>query len=207
LREKVREDLSQRSRAESDNHLASEVVRQLVDAHPFEVPQTFIDHQTNQNLEMVVRDMLNRGVDPRTSELNWEGVRDSLKEQSTRDVRSSILLDRIAEAEQIEVTPEEVATEIADYAAATRQTPEQVRAALTKQGGERSIAERLRNRKALELIVQNARVTDEEWSEEALAEMETAEAEESASTEAQAAQPDEQNEQPQAPSSSSEAKE
>jgi trigger factor len=204
LREKVREDLQARARAESDNRLSAEIMRQLVDAHPFEVPQTFIDQQTNQNLEMVVRDMLGKGVDPRTADLNWEGVRDSLKEQSTRDVRGSMLLDRIAEAEQIEVTPEEVATEIADYAAATRQTVEQVRAALTKQGGERSIAERLRGRKALELIVQNARVTDEEWSEEASDEAETTEAEESVPVEAQAAQPDEKTDESQAQSSSPE---
>jgi hypothetical protein len=41
-----------------------------------------------------------------------------------------------------------------------------VRSVLTKEGGERSIASRLRNRKALDLLVENARVTDEEWREE-----------------------------------------
>jgi hypothetical protein len=41
-----------------------------------------------------------------------------------------------------------------------------VRAALTKEGGERSIADRLRVRKALDLIVENARVTEGEWKEE-----------------------------------------
>ncbi len=166
LRQKVRENLEERARVESDNHLRVALMRKLVDAHPFEVPETFVEHQTNQNLEMLVRDMMNRGVDPRGAELNWEGVRESLKEQSTRDVRGSMLLDRIAEAEKIEVTNEEVAAEIEEYAQATRQTTEQVRAALTKQGGERSIAERLRNRKALDLILENARVADEEWSEE-----------------------------------------
>ena len=46
-----------------------------------------------------------------------------------------------------------------------RQSKEQIRAALTKHGGERSIAQRLRNRKALELLVENARITDAEWNE------------------------------------------
>jgi hypothetical protein len=41
-----------------------------------------------------------------------------------------------------------------------------VRSVLTKDGGERSIANRLRNRKALDLLVENARVVDEEWREE-----------------------------------------
>lgn len=183
LRQKVRENLEERARAEAENHLTGDLMRQLVDAHPFEVPETFVEQQINQNLEMVVREMLGRGVDPRTQELNWEGVRESMKEQSARDVRGSILLDRIAEAEKIEVTNEEVAAEIAEYAEATKQTPEQVRAALTKQGGERSIAERLRNRKALNLILENARVADEEWREETAADSDSAEAEKDAGDE------------------------
>ena len=47
----------------------------------------------------------------------------------------------------------------------SRQPKEQMRAALTKHGGERSIAQRLRNRKALDLLVENARITDAEWNE------------------------------------------
>jgi hypothetical protein len=53
----------------------------------------------------------------------------------------------------------------------------QVRAALTKKGGERSIAHRLRNRKALEFIVENARITDDEWTEPKSAEEPAAEQE------------------------------
>jgi hypothetical protein len=41
-----------------------------------------------------------------------------------------------------------------------------VRAILTKDGGERSIANRLRNRKAVDLLLENARVTNTEWREE-----------------------------------------
>lgn len=175
LKLKVRENLDERAKAEADNRLRADVMRKLTDAHPFEVPQTFVEQQTTQNLEMIVRDMVNRGVDPRTRELDWASVRESLKEQAARDVRGSMLLDRIAEQEKLEVTDEEVAAEIAEYAEATRQTPEQVRAALTKQGGERSIAERLRNRKALELVVENARVTDEEWREDVPEEADAAE--------------------------------
>jgi trigger factor len=76
-----------------------------------------------------------------------------------------MLLDRIAEEERIAVTEAEIEAEIDAIAEASRQPKEQVRAALTKEGGERSIASRLRNRKALDLLVENARVTEEEWSE------------------------------------------
>ncbi len=172
LKAKVREDLERRAAADADHHLRSEVMRQLLAAHEFEVPQSFVDQQTNFRMESVVREMIGRGIDPRSQELNWESARDELKGQAEADVRGSLLLERIADAEKIEVTAEEIAAEIETFAQASRQPIEQVRATLTKDGGERSIAHRLRNRKALDLLIENAKVTDEEWQEEATQESE-----------------------------------
>ncbi len=166
LRRKVREDLEKRAGVESDNRVRGEVMRKLVEAHPFEVPQTLSEHQANHRLQEAVRDMMGRGIDPRAQEINWDGVREQLKAQAEFDVRGSMLLERIADEENIEVSDEEIEAEINSIAEASRQAPEQVRAALTKQGGTTSIADRLRNRKALDLIVENARVTDEEWRDE-----------------------------------------
>ena len=61
--------------------------------------------------------------------------------------------------------PDEIEAEIQAIAAGSKQPVEQVRSVLTKEGGERSIASRLRNRKALDLLVENAKVTEAEWSE------------------------------------------
>src|SRR5947209_5219537 len=104
--------------------------------------------------------------------LGEEGVEtvESLRERAGDDVRGSMLLERVAEAEGLEVSDEEVEAEIQAMAEGSRQSIEQVRAALTKQGGERSIADRLRNRKALDFIVTHANVREEEWREEALEE-------------------------------------
>jgi trigger factor len=165
LKTKVREDLESRSAAESDRQLRDDLIRQLLDAHKFEVPQSLVEQQTNTRLETVARQMIGRGIDPRSQELNWEAAHEELKVQAEDDVRVSMLLEKIAETENITVSDEEVEAEIEAYATASRQPIEQVRAALTKDGGERSIAHRLRNRKALDLLIENARITDAEWSE------------------------------------------
>jgi trigger factor len=81
-------------------------------------------------------------------------------------VRSQLLLEQIAEVEQINVSNEDVEKEIEAIAEASRQPKEQVRGVLTKEGGERSIANRLRNRKALDLLIENARITEAEWRDE-----------------------------------------
>jgi len=166
LREKIREDLDKRAAAEADHRIRNDVMRKLLETHKFEVPQTLVEQQTSHRLESVIRDMIGRGIDPRHSELNWEGARNELKEQAETDVRATMLLEQIAEEEKITVSDEEVEAEIDAIVATSRQPKEQVRAALTKDGGERSIATTLRNRKALDLLIENALVTEEEWSEE-----------------------------------------
>ena len=170
LKAKVREDLEARAQAESDRRLRDDVLRKLIDANKFEVPQTLVEHQTHQRLQSVARQMMSRGIDPRTQQLDWEGAHEELKGQAEDDVRVSMLLEKIAEAENITVSDEEVEAEIETLASTSRQSIEQVRAALTKEGGNRSIAHRVRSRKALDLLIDNARITDAEWTEEKEAE-------------------------------------
>jgi trigger factor len=167
LRARVRENLSKNAQHESEHRLRDEVLGQLIERHRFEVPETIVSYQANQILQSMIRDMIARGADPRTQDINWEAMRDLVRDRAGDDVRGSMLLERVAEAENIDVSPEEVEAEIQSMAEGSRQSVEQVRAALTKQGGERSIADRLRNRKALDFLVQHASVRDEEWREEA----------------------------------------
>ena len=165
LKAKVREDLEARATAESDRRLHDDLLRALIEANKFEVPESLVEHQTNHRLEGVARQMMSRGIDLRTQELDWEGARKEIRTQAEGDVRVTMLLEKIAKAENITVSDEEVEAELESFANASRQPKEQVRAALTKEGGDRSIAHRVRNRKALDFLIDNARITEAEWTE------------------------------------------
>ena len=166
LRSKIRENLERQAVQEADHRLRADLMQKLLERNQFEVPQSLVEHQTSYRLESVVRDMIGRGVDPRNQNVNWEGAREELRAQAEADVRSSLLLEQIAQEEKIDVSPQEIEAEIQAIADSSKQPIEQVRSVLTKEGGERSIASRLRNRKALDLLVENARIKDEEWREE-----------------------------------------
>jgi trigger factor len=165
LKSKIREDLEMRLKAESERRVRDDLMRKLIDANPFEVPESLIEQQTQSRLQSMVRDMMGRGLDPRNANLDWERAREEMKEPAADDVRATMLLETIAENENITVSDEEIEAEIEALANASQQSKEQVRAALTKSGGERSIAHRLRNRKALDLLIENANITEAEWTE------------------------------------------
>lgn len=166
LRTKIREDLEIRATAEASHKVRGQIIRKLLEAHPFEAPETLIEHQTNIRFEELVRDMIARNVDVRNADIDWQRARAELKTQAAADVRTSLLLESIARKEGITVSDEEVEAEINALAVASRQPLEQIRATLTKEGGERSIANTLRNRKALDLLIENAQVTEQQWREE-----------------------------------------
>jgi trigger factor len=166
LRTKLREDMERQATLDADHRLRADLMQKLLEGHQFEVPQSLVEQQTNHRVESIVRDMYGRGIDPRSQNMDWEAAHEELKLQAEADVRSSLLLEQIAHEENLDASKEDIEAEIEAIARSSQKPIEQVRSVLTKDGGERSIAGRLRNRKALDLLVENARVTDEEWREE-----------------------------------------
>jgi len=74
------------------------------------------------------------------------------REQALQDVKSSLLLERIAELEKITVSDDELNQEVEALAKQTKQTPEAVRARLTQDGGLDRIRNRIRSEKALDFL-------------------------------------------------------
>lgn len=178
LRRKLRDDMEYVSKIDSDNKLRSELVNELVNKYEFEVPQVLTDSQAKGLVNNFAQNMMQQGMDPNAAQKDfWQMVYNQMLPQAERDVRGAMLLDKIAELEGVEVSPEEVEKELELMAANSRTTIEEVREHLQKHGGEANIAERLRSRKAVEALMDHAKITDGEWlSDEQLAAQEMAEA-------------------------------
>jgi trigger factor len=69
-----------------------------------------------------------------------------------QEVKASLLLERIADLEKLEVSDEEIDHEIEALALQTKQTSEAVRARLTRDGALDRIRNRIRNEKTLNFL-------------------------------------------------------
>lgn len=167
LRGKLRTDMELHSKAEADNRLRDELVTKLIENHEFEVPNTLVESQARNLLNNLAQEWRQRGMD--LSQIDENSIRmiyDSMRGQAEKDVRGALLLDKIAQLENVEVTGDEIAEEIERIAQYYGVSPEQVRASLSQQGGESNIADRLRSRKAVEALVEKAKITEGEWIDE-----------------------------------------
>jgi len=78
------------------------------------------------------------------------------RDQAVHDVKAALLLERVAEEENVQVSDEELNHELEALARQSKQTSEAVRARLTQDGGLDRIRNRIRNEKTLEFLYQQS---------------------------------------------------
>ena len=182
LKTKLRVNLETYGQSDADARMRNEAIAKFIENHEFEIPNALIEVQARNLLNNFAQDMQQRGVDLNKVEKEFvQMAYNQMQTQAERDVRGAMLLEKVAELENVEVSDEEVASEIQQMADYYRATPEEIRASLAQQqGGEENIKNNLRTRKAIEALITHAKVTEGEWIDENAApsvEAETAEGE------------------------------
>ena len=130
----------------------------LLARHDFPVPEALVERQMDARLERHVRALMAQGIDPRAVDVDWRRARRAGREAAVRETRLALLLDRIAAAEKIEPSEEELNREIERLARERNETPEAARARLTKEGGLDSINSGVRSEKVIEVLRSHARL-------------------------------------------------
>jgi trigger factor len=158
LRKKIRENLDAHKEQEQASQAREKILEKLVKEHDFPVPEALIENQMDIRLERVVRSLTAQGVDPRAVNVDWVSMRRRQRDPAVRDVKAELLLDRIASAEKLDVTDEEIEKEIAALAERSGESTTAMRARLTKQGSLDTMKSKLRSDKAIELLYRAARI-------------------------------------------------
>lgn len=162
LREEVRRSMLREKEYLAQQDAKEKLVEALVDLHDFPVPEAYLDRQIEIQVENYLRSAAARGVDPRTVKLDWAKLKESQREKAARDVKASLLLERIADREAIEVTSEELDREVQRIAKQEREPVAAVRKRLEKEGILRRIASRIRTDKTLTFLFEQARKVAED---------------------------------------------
>jgi trigger factor len=157
LRKKVRENLEAARDNRQKEQTRDKLLAQIVKTHEFPVPEALVEHQMDSRLERTVRSLASQGVDPRAVNVDWVALRSRQKDRSIEDVKAELLLDRIATAEHIDVSDEEVEKEIAAIAERSGESATAVRANLTRQGALDRIKSKLRSERTLDWLCSNSR--------------------------------------------------
>jgi len=167
LRKKLRTDLETYAKTDADARLRNNAVAKLIEENTFEVPNTLIESQSRNLLNNFARDLQGRGVDLNNVQNDFVRMAyEQMRTQAERDVRGAILLEKIADAEKIEVTDGELDDEIGKMAEYYHVTPEHIRESMEKQNAIAEVRNNLKTRKAIEALIDKAKIKDGPWVDE-----------------------------------------
>jgi trigger factor len=160
LRDKLREQLRQRKIREQEAALKRTLLEKLATSHEVELPETLVEAETSA----ILQDMLGtiRATGGRVQGLpeSAEALAAKARDMGRRRVKESLLLEAVARQEGLTVSDAEIEQEIEAMATAFRQEPAAMRRAMEEPGRRDGLTARLLERKALEFLYQQARITD-----------------------------------------------
>ncbi len=152
LRQRVQDELGKAKREEAEQNAKNQLRQKLVELHDFPVPESMVERQTERRVERLRRQLAAQGVDLKSLQMDWKKLRASQQESALQEVKSALILEKIAEKEKIVAEDADIEEEIGKIAAASQQTAAMIRSRLTKEGALDKIRARIRIEKALEII-------------------------------------------------------
>jgi len=167
LREQVRLALEQQRDAQQASAMRDQMIKRATDAVDMELPEQVSERQIGADLERIRMELMQRGVEADEIEVKLAEVRDRSAEQTRTNLKSWLLLERIASEEQIQVSEQEINGRIATMAMQQQVRPDVLRAELVKADRIMPLARSIRENKAADHLVSVATVTDmpvDEWN-------------------------------------------
>jgi trigger factor len=145
---KLREHAADRKKNALDNGAKDKMLGELIERFQFPVPEAFVQQQIEARLDRGLRALAQQGMSVEDMrKLDFVRFREAQRDQAISEVKASMVLDRIAEAEGVTVNDEDVDRELLMLSIQSREPLEALRERLTKDGGLDRIREQMRREK------------------------------------------------------------
>ena len=149
----LRERAATRKREALEANAKHKMLDELVGRYHFPVPESFVQRRVDARLERGLRALAQQGMtadDMR--KLDFGRLRAAQRQEAEREVRASLVVDRIADAEGVVVSDEELDNEVLMLSIQTREPYDAIRDRLAKDGGLGRLREELRREKTSSVL-------------------------------------------------------
>nr|WGD65670.1 trigger factor [Bacillus subtilis]WGD68672.1 trigger factor [Bacillus subtilis]WGD74346.1 trigger factor [Bacillus subtilis] len=156
LTEKTKKRLEEAKENEADAKLREELVLKASENAEIDVPQAMVDTELDRMLKEFEQRLQMQGMNlelyTQFSGQDEAALKEQMKEDAEKRVKSNLTLEAIAKAENLEVSDEEVEAELTKMAEAYNMPVENIKQAI---GSTDAMKEDLKVRKAIDFLVEN----------------------------------------------------
>ena len=133
--QKLREHTAGRKKDALENQAKDRMVEAFIERFQFPVPETFVQQQIDARLDRGLRALAQQGMKPEDMrKLDFARLRDAQRDQAVNEVKASLILDKLAEAEGVKVTDDEMERELMLASIQAREPLETLRARMIADG-------------------------------------------------------------------------
>ena len=148
----LKENLKKQKEADSERNYANECLAKVVENAKVEVPQIMIDEETDRMVEDFKNRLAQQGFSfemyTQMTGMNEEVIREQMAKDAVNQVKSRLVLEAVADAEDIEISEEKVEEEYKTIAARYNMEVEKVKEVIPTE----NIAYDLRLQAAIEVV-------------------------------------------------------
>lgn len=159
LKADTKNKLEQTATEKAERDFRNEAIKQAVENATMDIPEIMVENRIDTMINDLSANLEGRGMklEQYMQYLNMDmaKLRENYRESALINVQTDLLLEAIVKAEQLEIQPEDVQTELAAMAQAYGATPEQVEQIIREQRQVAAMTESILRKKAAELIIAN----------------------------------------------------
>ena len=149
----LRERAATRKREALEANAKHKMLDELVGRYHFPVPESFVQQRVDARQERGLRALAQQGMtEDDMRKLDFGRLRAAQRQEAEREVRASLVVDRIADAEGVVVSDEELDNEVLMLSIQTREPYDAIRDRLAKDGGLGRLREELRREKTSSVL-------------------------------------------------------
>lgn len=160
MKAKLRENIEKNAQREADTKRRNEILKQATDNITVDIPEVMVENRVSNMIQELSVNLENQGMNLHAylkyANMDMAKLREQYKESAAIAVKTDLMLDAVAKAEDIKVENADINAEIALLAATYGTTPQEVSKIIKKNHSIGNLVATVLHKKAANFIIDSA---------------------------------------------------
>ncbi len=158
LRERIKDDMAKMRQDNERSRIENEMIKTLTQSTKLDIPESVLAEETQQAVYDLVRSNTSRGIGEDEIKANKDKLIGAASQTAAERIKSRYILRKIASAEKIVATEDEINKRIVELAQRYRTTPDKLQDEMEKNNQLGRVADEVRLIKTIGWLYDNAKI-------------------------------------------------
>lgn len=160
LKDRLRQTIEEEKQEKANQAAKEKLLRALVEKHSFPIPKSMVERHVQNLIARTELRLARQGMKLEDASLDRQKLHDSFLPTAEKEVRGSLILEKIAELEKLSVSEDELAGRLEKMAAQLNQRLEALKSYYQKEGLLEDLRAQILEEKTLDFLLSQSKVSE-----------------------------------------------